>query len=83
MRAFIAAMIIASLVVPSYAQGMGGQGPSGGQGISGGKGHHGHGQNSEQPKKKSDDKAYKSALDRLPDKKFDPWQNVRETPQSK
>ena len=82
MRAFIAAMIIALLTVPSYAQGMGGPGADG-QGMSGGKGRHGHAQNSEQPKKKSDDKAYKSALDRLPDKKFDPWQNVRETPQPK
>jgi hypothetical protein len=29
------------------------------------------------PKKKTDDGQYKSALDRLPDKKFDPWQNMR------
>jgi hypothetical protein len=28
-------------------------------------------------KKKPDDSQYKSALDRLPDKKFDPWQNMR------
>jgi hypothetical protein len=81
MRTFIAAMIIALLTVPSCAQGMGGQG-MGGQGMSGGKGH-GRAQNAEQPKKKSDDKAYKSALDRLPDQKFDPWQNMRETPQPK
>ena len=72
MRTFIAAVIIALLTVPSYAQGM-----------SGGKGRHGRAQNAEQPKKKSDDKAYKSALDRLPDKKFDPWQNVREAPKPK
>ena len=72
MRIFIAAVIIVSLTVPSFAQGM-----------SGSKGRHGRAQNAEQPKKKSDDKAYKSALDRLPDKKFDPWQNVRETPQPK
>jgi hypothetical protein len=71
MRSFIAAVIIALLTVPSYAQGMS-------------KGQHGRPQNAEQqPKKKADDKAYKSALDRLPDKKFDPWQNVRETPQPK
>ena len=77
MRSFIAAVIVALLTVSSYAQGMGGQG------MPGGKGHHGRPQNTEQPKKKADDKAYKSALDRLPDKKFDPWQNVRETPQPK
>jgi hypothetical protein len=72
MRTFIAAVIIALLTVPSFAQGMPGS-----------KGHHGRAQSTEQPKKKADDKAYKSALDRLPDKKFDPWQNVRETPQPK
>jgi hypothetical protein len=59
MRSFIAAVIIASLTVPSFAQGMGGQG------MPGGKGHHGRAQNAEQPKKKSDDKAYKSALDTI------------------
>jgi hypothetical protein len=32
----------------------------------------------EQPKKKSnDEKDYKSAIDRLPDQKFDPWRNIR------
>jgi hypothetical protein len=82
MRTFIAAVIIALLTVPSYAQGMGGQG-MGSQGMSGGKGRHGHTPDGEQPKKKSDDRAYKSALDRLPDKKFDPWGSVRETPQPK
>jgi hypothetical protein len=28
-------------------------------------------------KKKPDDSQYKSAIERLPDKKFDPWQNMR------
>ena len=28
-------------------------------------------------KKKTDDTGYKSALERLPDKKFDPWANMR------
>ena len=28
-------------------------------------------------KKKSDDSGYKSAIERLPDKKFDPWANMR------
>lgn len=33
---------------------------------------------------KADEKAYKSALDAIPQKKsFDPWGNVREKPQSK
>ena len=28
-------------------------------------------------KKKPDDSQYKAAIERLPDKKFDPWQNMR------
>jgi hypothetical protein len=28
-------------------------------------------------KKKPDDSGYKSAIERLPDKKFDPWANMR------
>jgi hypothetical protein len=28
-------------------------------------------------KKKPDDGQYKSAIERLPDKKFDPWANMR------
>ena len=51
--------------------------------MPGGRGHHGLKQKSEQPKRKIDEKAYKSALDKLPDKKFDPWQGVREQPQAK
>ena len=30
-----------------------------------------------EPKKKVDDSQYKSAIERLPDKKFDPWANMR------
>ena len=40
-------------------------------------GKKGHSQESAQPKKKADDKGYKSALDRIPDQKFDPWGRVR------
>lgn len=29
------------------------------------------------PPKKQDDGQYKAAIERLPDKKFDPWQNMR------
>jgi len=28
-------------------------------------------------KKKPDDSQYKAAIERMPDKKFDPWQNMR------
>ena len=37
----------------------------------------------EHPATKADDKAYKSALDKIPPKQaHDPWGNVREKPQS-
>jgi len=37
----------------------------------------------EHPASKADDKAYKSALDKIPPKQaYDPWGNVREKPQS-
>ena len=29
------------------------------------------------PPKKEDDSQYKAAIERLPEKKFDPWQNMR------
>jgi hypothetical protein len=47
--------------------------PAAAQMKGGKKGH----QEAAQPKKKGDDKGYKSALDRIPDQKFDPWGKVR------
>jgi hypothetical protein len=73
MRTFVAAAVtIALLTMPAYSQGMG-------------KKHHAPKQKTEEKKNKVDEKAYKSALDRIPDPKqqYDPWQNVRETPRSK
>lgn len=29
------------------------------------------------PPKKQDDSQYKAAIERMPEKKFDPWQNMR------
>ena len=51
-----------------------------GQEMSGGKGHHrGSEQRSQAQKPKADEKAYKAALDRIPDGgKYDPWHNVRQ-----
>lgn len=72
MRAFLVVMIIALLTASAYAEGM-----------SGGKRRHGPEQRTEQKKNKVDEKAYQSTLDKLPDKPYDPWQNVREKPQSK
>jgi hypothetical protein len=71
MRFVIAAMTIALLILPAQAQ-MGGGG-MGGKG--GGRGH--HDPKTERPKKKVDDKDYKAALGRIPDKKVDPWADKR------
>ena len=57
----IVAMLAAA--APAVAQSKGGK-----------KGH----DETAQPKKKNvDEKGYKSALDRIPDQKFDPWGKVR------
>jgi hypothetical protein len=67
MRTFtVAAVMVALLTAPAYAQGMGKSKQRGTP------------QKSEQ-RVKTDDKAYKAALDKIPDaeKKRDPWQDVR------
>ena len=66
MKAFVIAMMIASLAGSAYAQdGLGGKR---------GRGHRAHG-TEQQPKKKPDDSAYKSALKGIPDQQppSDPW----------
>jgi len=63
MRAFIAtALAITLLTVPAYAQRGGGK--------RGGQSH-----STEQKKPKVDEKAYKAALERIPEpkEKYDPW----------
>ena len=73
MRTFVAAAaMIALLTIPAHSEGMG-------------KKRHEPQQKTEEKKNKVDEKAYKSALDRIPDpkQKYDPWQNVRENPRSK
>ncbi len=57
-----AAAVLALIAVPAYAQG-------------GGKRHQGEEKKADQPQKKVDDKAYKAALDRIPEpkEKYDPW----------
>ena len=65
MKTFLSILGIVAVLataVPAAAQMKGGK-----------KGH----QETAQPKKKVDDKGYKSALDRIPDQKFDPWGKVR------
>jgi hypothetical protein len=60
----VAAAIISSLTLPAYSQGMGKRG--GGEGGSGPPVDN---------RPKADEKAYKAALERIPepDKKYDPW----------
>jgi hypothetical protein len=61
------ATIIASLLAPAFAQDMAGSNK-----------HHGAPKkNTEQPKTQASDKDYKSALDRLPQQKYDPWGTTR------
>jgi hypothetical protein len=72
MRAFLVALIITLLVLPAYAQRMGGGGK--------GKRNAGSEATSDEQKKKAvqQEKDYKAALDRIPNKKpVDPWANMR------
>jgi hypothetical protein len=58
----MAAAMLALIAMPAYAQG-------------GGKRHQGEEKKADAPQKKVDDKAYKAALDRIPEpkEKYDPW----------
>jgi hypothetical protein len=58
----IAAAMLALIAMPAYAQ-------------MGGRRHQGDDKKSDQPAKKIDDKAYKAALERIPEpkEKYDPW----------
>jgi hypothetical protein len=68
MRTLLVAILTSVAVVTAYAQ------------DSGGKGHH-RGtseQKADTNKPKADEKAYKAALDRIPNGgKYDPWHSVR------
>ena len=66
MRSFMIAGIVFLIMTPAYAQG-----------LSGGRKHHQPDQKTEQAKKKPDDKEYKASLSRIPDRKYDPWHDVR------
>lgn len=70
--AVIAGLAVVFMLTGAQAQSMGGMG--------GGGGGHRHQQKTDQaaaPKPKVDEKAYAAALKTLPDKKYDPWHNVR------
>lgn len=62
----ITAWLIVLVTIPAYAQGM-----------SGGKMHHPPEQKAGDQKKKPDDKGYNSSLAKMPERKYDPWQNIR------
>ena len=70
MRTFVIAVLVASMTLPAYSQG-----------LSGGKMRKGRGgqQTEQKQKQKADDGAYKSALDKIPNQsqKSDPWRNAR------
>jgi hypothetical protein len=82
MRLFIVAILMAALTMPAYSQvGGGGGGVSGAGGV--GRGGSPRTAPPVDPaKKKAEEKAFNDAVKRipLPDKKFDPWGVVRETP---
>ena len=69
MRTVVIALAPTVLTAPAYAQGRGKGGRHAGT----------QPQQSEEQKKKAAEaeKAYHSALDRIPDQKFDPWGNMR------
>jgi hypothetical protein len=70
MRAVVTALVtIAVLAAPAHAQGKG----------KGGRHSGADQQQTEEQKKKNAaaEKAYKAAVDKIPDKAYDPWGNVR------
>ena len=62
----VAAVALALIAMPAHAQ-------------MGGKRHQGDEKKTERPEKKIDEKAYKAALERIPDskEKYDPWGSMR------
>ena len=64
-RFLVAALALAVLSIPAQAQ------------RGGGKRHQGQPQSDGQKKPKIDDKAYKGALDTIPERKADPWAKIR------
>jgi hypothetical protein len=87
MRAMVGVLVLAMLLAttPARAQDVSGapaasapgEAAGGAPGGSRGKGHRGSGQNTAAQKPKVDDKAYRSALDRMSDQKYDPWRDLR------
>jgi hypothetical protein len=73
MKSFAMALaVLASIAIPAHAQ-------------MGGKRHQSDDKKAGQPKNKIDDKAYKAALERIPEpkEKYDPWGVARPTEPAK
>jgi hypothetical protein len=73
MKAFtVAAVVVALIAAPAHAQ-------------MGGKRHRGDDQKTDQKKPQVDEKAYKAALERIPEpkEKYDPWGVARPTEPAK
>jgi hypothetical protein len=79
MNVFVAAAAVVALATPAHSQGQGGFGGNGGGGRVGPPAA------GVKPEDRVNEKDYKSALDRLPaqGEKRDPWQTVRDKPQTK
>ena len=76
MKAFITALMIALATVPGLLVLTSAPVNAQFKGMSNDRVSKDHA-NDQKDKKKADDTGYKSALERLPDKKFDPWANMR------
>jgi len=70
--AAIAFIVLCLPLQNAQAQGMGGMGGMGGRGK-----HQGDAPPKDDKAPKADDKAYKDALKRIPEKKVDPWGAMR------
>ena len=78
MRALLVAVAIVAMTVSAEAQMMQGALTGGNKGNESDERHPGAATGpKEEPKKHSNEKEYKSSLDRLPDKKYDPWAKAR------
>jgi hypothetical protein len=67
MRIVLIALMVALLAIPAQARG----------GKKGGAQNHPQSADAKKKKASAEEKAAKSALDRLPDKPFDPWHTMR------
>ena len=73
----LAAVGVVAFTAGAEAQGIQGLGGSGGAGKDVDRREGGAKPPEEAPTKRANEKDYKSSLDRLPTKKYDPWANTR------